>query len=171
MQLVSFLDGKPITLNFKEFEDEVDVDSLCVIDHSNLFGEAITAPALLNHIGLLCAESEKSLSLKKMELDYYESDLRQRLRKEAVETSQKITEAGLNEMVEVDNGYKIKKKNVITAQYHSSIVDYLYKSISSKNKKLDVMIYGISPKELYQELQEGVINNILIKKHKSITEK
>lgn len=165
------LGENPITLNFKDFEDEVDVDKLTSIDHSNLYGEAVTVPALMNHVGLLKAEAEKRYSMKKMECDIFEADLRQRLRKDAIASGDKLTEAGLNEKVESDGGYQIKKKNVITAKYNLDITDSLFWSISAKDKKLNNLIKGVTPQELYEELQEGVINNILIKKHKSIVNK
>lgn len=171
MQVVLHLGSKPITLNFKEFDGEIDVDQLTSIDHGNLYGEAVTISALLNHVGILKAEAERTHSLKKLEADTFEAALRQTLRKTATETAQKITEAGLTEMVEIDTGYKINKKNVITAEYNLGIVDSLFWSIKSKDQKLNNLIKGITPEELYQELIEGTINNILIKKHKSITER
>lgn len=168
MKVVIHLGDKPVTLKFKDFDDEVDVDQLTSIDPSNLYGEAVTVPALLNHVGILKAEAEKIYSLKKMELEVFEADLRQRVRKEAVATAEKLTESGLNEKIETDGGYQIKKKNVVTAKYNLDITDSLFWSISAKDKKLNNLIKGVTPAELYEELQEGVINNILIKKNKSI---
>ena len=171
MKIVMHLGDKPITLSFKDFDDEVDVDRLLSIDHSNLYGEAVTVPALLNHAGLLKAEAERRFAEKKIESDIFEAELRQRLRREAVSTGDKMTESSLNEKVESDHGYQIKKKNVIVAKYNLDIIDSLFWSISAKDKKLNNLIKGVTPKELFEELQEGVINNILIKKHKSITDK
>jgi hypothetical protein len=170
MQTVIFLEGKPVTLNFRGFEDQIDVDQLLEIDHSNLYGEAVTIAALYNHIGILKAEVEKVFAIKKMELETSDSELKQALRKTAAETAQKITEAGLQEMVEIEKIHKLKKKALIDAQFNVSIIDSMFWSVSAKNKKLDNLIKAVTPLELYQELQDGVINNILIKKRRSITD-
>lgn len=170
MRTLIHLAGKPVTLNFKDFEDEVDVDDLLQVNHENLYGEAVTLPALMNQVGILKAESEKYVSEKKLELDVFEADLKQSIRKNATATAQKITEAGLEEMVLIDPGYQIKKKNLIGAQRNHSIVENIWWAVKSKDQKLNNLIKGVTPKELYDELVEGTINNILIKKHKSITD-
>jgi len=165
-----FLGSKLITLTFNDFEEEVDIDKMLSIDHGNLYGEAVTVSAFLNQVGILKAQAERSYSEKKLEAEVFEAELRQRIRKESTETAQKITEAGLNEMVSVDGGYKVKKKNVTTAKYNLDIVDSIFWSVKSKDQKLNNLIKGVTPIELYNELIEGTVNNILIKKHKSITD-
>jgi len=165
------LGGRPISISFSGFDDEVEIDQLLTIDHSNLYGEAVTVPALMNQIGLMKAEQEKIYAEKKLELEVFESELRQRLRKEAVTTSQKITENGLNEMVSIDRGYQTKKKNVITAQHNFEVIESVWWAVKSKDTKLNNLIKGVTPEELYNELIDGIVNNILIKKHRSITER
>ena len=171
METVIHLGSRPITFKFKSFEDNVDVDALLTVDYSNLYGEAVTIPSLMNHMGILKAETEKTWSTKKAELDFYEADLRKRFRKEATETAQKLTEASLTELVETDPGFKIKKKNVITAKYNLDVMDSMFWAVSAKNKKLDNLVKGVTPEELYAEIQEGVVNNVLLKKHKSIVDR
>jgi hypothetical protein len=171
MQVVIHLGDKPVSLNLRDFDEEIDIDEMLTIDYSNLYGEAVTIASLFNHVGILKAEAERNVATKKAELDVYKAELKQRFRREATETAQKVTESGLDEMVEVDPGYKIKKKNFITANYQLGVVDSIYWSVSTKNKKLDNLITGVTPQELYKELVEGTINNIVLKKHKSITER
>ena len=170
MQVLIHLGQNPVTLNFKDFEGEVDCDQLTSIDHSNLYGEAVTISALLNHVGMLKAEAEKVFSIKKLECDTFEAELRQRIRRESTETAQKITEKGIEEVVDTDPGFKTKKKNVITAQYNLAIIDSLFWSVKSKDQKLNNLIKGVTPEELYNELIDGTINNIVIKKRRSITD-
>lgn len=171
MKVLIHLDGKPVSLVFKNFEDEVDVDQLTSIDHSNLYGEAVTVPALLNQVGILKAQMEKLHAEKKLECDVYESELKQSIRKSSAAAAQKITEAGLIEQIDIDHAVQIKRKSLINAKYNLEIIDSLFWSVSAKNKKLDNIIKGVTPAELYAELQDGIINNILIKKHKSIVDK
>lgn len=170
MNIVVHLGGKPVQLITKDFEDEIDVDQLTSIDHSNLYGEAVTVPALLNKVGLLKAESERVLSEKKLELEVFEAELRQSIRKDAIAKSDKLTEAGLNELVSKDGGYQVKKKNVTTAQYNLGIIDSLFWAVKSKDSKLNNLIKGVTPEELFDQLVEGVVNNIVIRKRKSIVE-
>ena len=170
MQTIIHLNGHPVSLNFKAFEDEIDVDQLLQINYSNLYGEAVTIPVLMNTVGILKSDAEKVYSEKKLEFEVFEAELRKRLRKEATETSQKITENGLNELVTIDGGYKIKKKNMITAKYNLDVVENLWWAVKSKDMKLNNLVKGVTPQELFSELVDGSVNNILIKKHKSITE-
>jgi hypothetical protein len=170
MKTVIHLDGRPVQLETRNFQEEVDVDQLLSIDHSNLYGEAVTISALLNHTGILKAEAERALSEKKLELEVFESTLRQSIRKDAVAKADKLTEAGLNELVSMDGGYQIKKKNVATSQYNLGIVDSIFWAVQSKDRKLNNLIKGVTPQELFDELVEGVVNNIVIKKRKSIVE-
>ncbi len=168
-KIIIHLGNKPVSLNFKGFDEEVDVDQMLVVDHSNLYGEAVTIPALLNQVGLLKSTQEKIVAEKKMEFEIFESDLRQRIRKEHVEKGQKLTESSLNEKVMVDGGYKIKRKNYIRAKHDLDVLDNIWWAVKSKDLKLNNLIKGVTPEELYDELVEGTINNILIKKHKGIT--
>jgi predicted transcriptional regulator len=168
MKTVVHLDGNPVVLKFKGFEDEVDVDELLKIDYSNLYGEAVTIAPLFNHVGILKASSEKKVNERKMELEVFESELDKRLRDEAAATSQKITEKSIEKSIVADKGYQIKRKNYINALYEDAIIDAMLKATSSKDKKLNNLVRGVSPKELFDELMEGTINNILIKKSKSI---
>lgn len=168
MKTVIHLGDKPVSLNMRDFDDEIDVDNLTSINYYNLYGEAVTVPALLNQVGILKAQQEKVFSDKKLEFEIFEAELRQRIRKESTETSQKLTEKGLDELVSIDGGYKIKKKNVATAQYNLNVIESLWWAIKSKDTKLNNLLKGVSPEELFSELVEGTVNNIVIKKHKGI---
>jgi len=170
MQIIIHLDNKPVTLNFKDFDDELDIDQLMKIDHSNLYGEAVTISALLNHVGILKAQQERVYAEKKLESDIYEAELKQSIRKSAVASGEKITENGVSEKIDSDPGIVIKRKNVINAKYNLEVLDSLFWSVKSKDQKLNNLIKGVTPAELYNELVEGTINNILIKKHKSVTD-
>jgi len=166
MKLVIHLGDNPVYLSFKEFDSEVDVDKLTSIDYSNLYGEAVTCSALLNQIGLLKAEAEKTYSEQKLEFDIYEAELRRKIRKEYSAKSLKLTEKNLDEEVILDKGWKVMKKQVIAAKRDLDFIDSLYWAIQSKDKKLSVLTKGVTPEELYNEIIEGTINNIVIKKVK-----
>ncbi|MFW6273030.1 MAG: hypothetical protein ACOC2U_04560 [bacterium] len=167
MKLIIHLGDKPVALSFSDFEEEVDVDKLTSIDYSNLFGESVTVSALLNQIGLLKAEAEKTYSEKKLEFDIYEAELRRNIRKDYSKNQLKLTEKNLDEEVTLDKAWQISKKTAISAKRDLDFIDALYWSIQSKDRKLSVLVKGVTPEELYNELVEGTINNIVIKKVKS----
>lgn len=170
MQIVIHLGTKPLTLNFREFDEEIDVDQLTHVNYGNIYGEAVTVPALLNHVGMLKAQAEKILAEKKLALDVQEAELKQSLRKSAVAAGDKMTENGLSEKIDSDSGIVVQRKNVIGATYNLAVIDSMYWSVKSKDQKLNNLIKGVSPEELYNELVDGTINNIVIKKQRSITD-
>jgi len=176
MKTVVHLGDKPVTLAMSDFDDEIDVDQLLSIDYSNLYGEAVTVSALLNKIGVMLAESEYQVKNEKFEFDIYEAEVRKKFRRSSAINSGKfedpdgdfikLTESSLDEAVKRDPAWKIKKKNVIGAERNFSFIDKLYWACQSKDKKLNNLIRGVSPEELYEELVEGKINSIVIKKVK-----
>jgi len=170
MRTLIHLGNKPVTLESRDFDEEVDTDQLLSIDYSNLYGEAVTISALMNQVGILKSQAEKIYAEKKLNQEVYEGQLRQRFRKEAVATAVKITEAGLDEMVSIDPVYQNEKKNVINAQFNVSIVESLWWAVKSKDQKLNNLVRGVTPEDLFAELIDGTINNIILKKRKSITE-
>ena len=170
MQTVIFLGTHPVTFNQKNFENEVDIDELMAIDHGNLYGEAVTISALLNQVGSIKAHAEEEVARQKLKVDVYEAELKQRFRKDSTVTAQKVTEAGLNEMVLVDVVYQNEKKKLIKANFNLSVIEGVWWAVKSKDQKLNNLIKGITPNDLFNELIEGTINNIVLKKRKSITE-
>lgn len=170
MQALIHLGTHPVTLNTRDFDEVVDVDQLLMIDYSNLYGEAVTIPALMNQVGILKGQAEESVAQHKLKLEVYEAELKQRLRKELTVTAQKFTESSLNEMVSIDKGYQIEKKNLITSNFNLEIVESVWWSVKSKDQKLNNLVRGVTPEELFAELVDGTINNIVLKKRKSVTD-
>lgn len=180
MKTVIYVDDRPITLQMKDFDDEVDIDMMTGIDYSNLYAEAVTVSANLNRFGILKSSAEEKLSKEKLELDIYESGLRKSFRREANmndgkfkvgDEAIKLTEGSLNEAIMLDKGIQVKKNNIIKYQKNVSDLDSIFWSISSKDKKLNNILKAVTPKEFYDEIIEGAVNGFLIKKHKRLDEK
>jgi len=53
---------KSYKLLFDNFDEDMEVDSLLKIDYSNLIGELITFPVIVNRFGNLLAEAESQVS-------------------------------------------------------------------------------------------------------------
>ena len=178
------LTSSVLTLSFEMMEGDINVDDLTKIHYENLFGELVTVSALLNKIGLIRAEAEEILSLKKLEVEVYSAEANRRLRREIVENGGKIriveknqgvivsdvlvkaTEDAIANAIILDEGYQIKKKNEIKAFRDYGYIDSLYWAIQSKDKKLNNLMREVTPEDFEKEIVEGVINGILIKKHK-----
>lgn len=173
MKKVVHIGENDIVLISKDIIDELDMDQITSIDHSNLYGEIVTCSVLLNKIGLLKAEVEAQYNYDKMNCEIYESKLRESLRRESilnggkVQTSNgsiKLTESSLDELILLDLDFQKKKKNTIESKKNLDMIDSLYWAIQSKDKKLTNLVPKVTPKEFYDELIEGTVNSFIIKK-------
>lgn len=178
MKTIIHIDDNPLELIMADFDSEINVDEITSIDYSNLFGEAVTISTLLNRIGILKARAEAIYAEKKLEFDIYEATQRKRLRREAAMNSNyfkvddqqiKLTENSLEEAIIIDEGWQVNKKNVIKANETLEKINALYWALGSKDKKLSTIMKPVTPEEFFNEIIEGKVNGILIKKRKSIT--
>lgn len=173
MKKIVHIGENDIVLISKDIIDELDMDQITSIDHSNLYGEIVTCSVLLNKIGLLKAEVEAQYNYDKMNCEIYESKLRESLRRESilnggkVQTSNgsiKLTESSLDELILLDLDFQKKKRNTIESKKNLDMIDSLYWAIQSKDKKLTNLVPKVTPKEFYDELIEGTVNSFIIKK-------
>lgn len=180
MQTGIHIGDQYITFNMSDFDSEIDVDEITSIDYSNLYGEMVTVSALMNKIGILKAKAESIFSEKKLEFDIYESTIRKRIRRESVMNGGKfkvddefikLTESSLNEAIILDKGWQVNKKNVIKANETLEKINAIYWAVQSKDRKLSVLMKAVTPEEFENELVEGKVNGMIIKKHKSIVKR
>jgi len=157
-------ENQVVTLKYEGFTEDIDVDEICRIDYSNIYGEVVTVSALLNRVGIIRSEAESIVKEKELEKNIYEAELKRRERRSAVAASQKLTENGLDEIAMLDEGLQILKKNVIKAQKDFSFIDSLYWAISSKDKKLNNIMKEVTPLEFEQGIIEGRLNGFIVKK-------
>lgn len=174
MNTVVHIGGKPVILLSQDVEEEINIDDLCRINHSNLYGEIVTISALLNKIGVWKAEAEYILAKSKLECDTYESLLRKSIRVEANQhqgkffigkESIKLTEKAVDEAVYTDEKFQKLKKDVVENQRILSIMDSWFWAINDKSKKLSSLVKPVTPEEFYSELVEAKVNTFLIKKN------
>lgn len=174
MRKLIHLGEKKICLICDDSVDQLDVDELCKIDYSNLYGEAVTCPALLNRIGQIRADAEGFYSEAKMELSIYEASLKKKYRREAVLLKGKVniekgveiklSEGTLEDLVFCDKGYQELHKKVIESKKDWDYVESFYWSLSSKDKKLNNMLPRLTPEEFFENILEGTVNTYTIKK-------
>lgn len=158
------LEDMVITFFWEEFDGDIDVDDMTKIHYENLFGDAVTVSTLLNRIGLLRNSAEHIQDVKKQEMEIYEAELDERLRKNAASAGEKITEKQIEKKITKDKGYVTKKKNYLSAKRDFQNLETIYWGVQSKDKKLEVLMKGTTPKEFEEGIIEGKINSILINK-------
>ena len=78
---------KVYQLQFDDFDEEMDIDNLLRIDHSNLVGEMVTFPVFVNRFGNLLAEAESKVAEVKLNLEITEAKLKERLKAELQEVN------------------------------------------------------------------------------------
>lgn len=180
MKHIIHLGENPVVLVYKPIERDIDTDSLTAIDYSNIYGEVVTTPVILNMIGQLRAEAEKVHEDKKIERKVMEADLEKRWRREANKASGKftltdddgtiysikLTDNAIKAALNSDKGVIICMNNEVKAKRDLGYLDALYWAIKSKDQKLNNLLPKVTPEEFYNELVDGIINGILIKKVK-----
>lgn len=179
MKTLVTLGGKSIVLTMADFAPDIDVDDLLKIHYENLFGEYVSISALMNKIGIMQAEAENIYDNLLFDAEVYSAELKKRYRREANVNSGKfnlsdgnsavpikLTEDSLEGAVFMDLAYQNKKKAVINAKTNLSIIKSLYWSVQSKDKKLSVLMTGVTPSEFEGNIVDGVINGMLVEAKK-----
>lgn len=172
------LDKKLVNLIFEGYGTDVDIDSLFKINHSNIYGEKVTIPTVIQKMSTFKALAEERYELAKYDCEQYAAGLKKRYRAEALlnqgkfecvdhtgrRDKIKLTEDSLKEAVIVDKTYSKLYRKQIEFKKDFENVAGLLRSAQAKNKQLENLVKSITPDELYQELIDGTINGILIDK-------
>ena len=165
--------GTDYRLVFDEFDENVDVDSLLKIDYSNLIGEMITFPVIVNRFGNLLAEAESQVAEAKLNLEVFEAKTKERLRVELAEENKgkAPTVEALNNAVVSNKAYQAMRRKFIEVQKTRDYINSIFWSAKDKSAKLDKLSLSIQPGELADSVIEGRVNNVLIKKTKKLINK
>lgn len=151
---------------FDEFDEDTDVDSLLKIDYSNIIGELITFPVIVNRFGNLLAEAESQVSEVKLNLEVFEAKTKEKLRLELAEQNggKNPTVEALNNAVIANKAYQVLRKKFIEVQKTRDYINSIFWSAKDKSAKLDKLSLTISSGDLADSVIEGRINNVLIKR-------
>lgn len=165
-ELIVPFETKTVILRWSE-DLEIDTEEILSIDYANIVGELLTFPVMFNRVGILKAEIEYQFSAKKMETDIAISHLTQNTRAMLLAQG-KMTEKQLEAAVETDIQYREIKMSLFEVKKQSDIIDSLYWSAKSKDKKLEVLSAKIKPEDYEKEIMEGSVNGIMIKYQKNL---
>lgn len=158
------------TLSYQEFEDEVDIDELLKIDYSNLIGEMVTFPIMVNRIGLLLADAESKLSETKLNRDVMEAKVKERIRKELFEQNGKQPTIDMvNDAVTQDAGYQAVYRKYIDAQKTRDYISSLFWAMKDKSSKISILCRNADVMEDEEvKLNRMVMNGVEIKKKQQL---
>lgn len=176
MKLVRNIGGKAIDLISNDLKNELDMDTVTSIDHSNLYGEIATSSVLLNKVGLLRAQAESDYETAKLNFSVYKAQLSTEIRRESILNAGKVkvediglvklTEATLEDILLINGELNAMQKELVKKKKHLAEIDSLYWALQSKDKKLTNLVPKVTPQEFFDNLHEGEINTFLIKKEK-----
>jgi hypothetical protein len=163
---------KSYKLLFDNFDEEMEIDSLLKIDYSNLIGELITFPVIVNRFGNLLAEAESQVSEAKLNLEVFEAKTKEKLRIELAEQNggKNPTVENLNNAVVSSNSYQAMRKRMIEVQKNRDYINSIFWSAKDKSEKLNKLSMSIQSNELSDSVIEGRVNNVLIKRTKRVIE-
>lgn len=157
--------NKIIVLKYFDFDTDVDLDAVTKIDYSNLYGEIVTISSLLNRIGILKADVENIYNDFKLELEIFESQKRKQIVRENLAIgNKKPSEASLADELTVDKEVIAMRKRLNELQRDLNYIEAVYWAIQSKDKKLSVLMKGVTPEEFAEGIVEGVVNTFYVKK-------
>lgn len=164
--------GNTYKLIFDNFDEDVDIDSLLKIDYSNLIGELVTFPVILNRFGILLAEAESQVAETKLNMDVYEAKTKERLRIEIAEQNngKAPTVEALNNAVVSNKAYQAMKRKYIEVVKTRDYINSIFWAVKDKSEKLNKLSLSIQPGDLSDSVIEGRVNNVLVKKTKKVIE-
>nr|DAP15257.1 MAG TPA: hypothetical protein [Caudoviricetes sp.] len=164
--------GNTYKLIFDNFNEGVDIDSLLKIDYSNLIGEIVTFPVILNRFGILLAEAESQVAETKLNMDVYEAKTKEKLRIELAEQNngKAPTVEALNNAVVSNKAYQAMKRKYIEVVKTRDYINSIFWAVKDKSEKLNKLSLSIQPGDLSDSVIEGRVNNVLVKKTKKVIE-
>lgn len=157
-------------LLFDDFDEDMDIDSLLKIDYSNIIGELITFPVIVNRFGNLLAEAESKVSETKLNLEVFEAKTKERLRVELAEANggKNPTVEALNNALLMNNAYQVMRKRLIEVQKTRDYINSIFWSAKDKTSKIEKLSLTVQNSEIPDGVIEGRVNNVLVKKTKKI---
>ena len=157
-------------LLFDDFDEDMDIDSLLKIDYSNIIGELVTFPVIVNRFGNLLAEAESKVSESKLNLEVFEAKNKESLRNELAEANggKNPTIEALNNALLMNKTYQVLRKNYIEKQKTRDYINSIFWSAKDKSEKLNKLSLTVQNGDIPDSVIEGRVNNVLIKKTKKI---
>ena len=157
-------------LLFDDFDEDMDIDSLLKIDYSNIIGELVTFPVIVNRFGILLAEAESKVAEAKLNLEVFEAKTKERLGNELAEANggKNPTVEALNNALLMNKAYQSLRRQFIEIQKTRDYVNSIFWSAKDKTSKIEKLSLTVQNGDIPDSVIEGRVNNVLIKKTKKI---
>lgn len=155
------------TINFDEFEEDIDLEDLLKIDYSNILGEMLTFPIIVAKLGNMLADAESKVNEKKLNLDVLEAKLKEeyRLKLSEANNGKNPTVDALNSAVLIDKRYEAFNKSLITAKKVRDYMLTIYLAAKDKSEKINKVFYQVQPSDIPDGVIEGRVNSTIVKKY------
>lgn len=157
------LKNKMVVLKILPFDTDIEVDEILKIDYYNIMGEILTFNVLFNRIANLKAEQDNIVSVSKMDLEAFEAQLYEELKKKIAQEEGKVTEKGVEMAITRDPRFVAKKKVHYEKVKNASYLDSLYWAAQNKSGLLRSLSDKLKPEEFMGELLTDTINGVMIK--------
>ena len=169
---------KMYILKIDENYNQFDVDEILKIDYSNIMGEVLTFPVILNKLGILLAEIEDSLRRQNFDYEKTEAELKKERAKAFDRAFQNFKKGGINNptvsqceksamddnlVLEKEQESKFVRLKLLDVQRDRDYINSLYWSAKSKDDKLNKLSEKLRPDDFNKEIIEGKLNGISIK--------
>lgn len=151
-------------IEFQEFDEEIDVDELMTIHYENLVGEIITFPVVVNRLGLLLADAERSLAEAKLNGEILEAKIREEVRSELINEEDRKKPPTIDEVnsaVSQSPLYKANKLKIFEAQKTRDYVASMLFSAKDKSSKLDKLSLSIPAGDIEEHLLQSKVNSVM----------
>lgn len=168
MKKVITIGEKTYALRFDEFDEDVEIDELLKIDYSNLLGEMITFPVIVNRFGTMLAEAESKVSECRLAMDVFEAKTKEKIRVELTEASGKNpTVEALNNALLSNNSYSAMRKRYIEAQKTRDYINSIFWSCKDKSDKINALLKNSEITLEASQISDTTVNGISIKNVKN----
>jgi hypothetical protein len=167
------VDSKKIVLSYDGDNLDFDMDELTQIRFDNIFGEIVTASALLNRIGIVKAKASndkrlKSIALKEKYAELFKHFSNKLIIRQPYKTKEgeKLiypTNTAIEQEIVLDKVYQFLQAQESEAKFLLDIADTFYWSVQDKCKKLGNIKENLKPEDFLKEIIEGEINGFQIK--------
>lgn len=163
-----------VVLELSEFDEDVNLDKILLIDYANLEAEIVTFPVVLTRLGVLLADAENRLREREMALETWENREKKKQRDELRDdkVQQKYSVDDINYYMKLNiygsPVYRKLKEAVSKAQRNRDIVNTFYWSAKDKSDKLNAMFQKMHPEQVVLENIGKSFNGIKIKVRESV---
>jgi len=157
-------------LKYKDFDEEVELDDILKIDYSNIIGELLTFPIIMNRLGLLLADAEEAVAEAKLNLKVYEAKSKEMHRLELADDKKKPSVDEVASAVLQDPKFIALSKVLYKKEKMRDYVKSVYWSANDKSSKLDKLSLQINNGDVDESLIGKKINGIEVRKRKNLIE-